>query len=730
MVLQCIVVGAINAEAVVMQKLGTDFAIDGNSGTVQDKQQVYLWDTNIQNINQQWVEISRGNNYYSYQKINTTLCLDGGNGGARVQPVVLWACGDSNYNQHWQKVSTGGNAFRLEKRNAPEFSIDGNRGGNQGQGIYLWDSNSGNVNQQWEFFVADDGVEGPPDRSSWILNASNNQADVYNAIDNSASTRWTTNTAQTSGQWLTIDLGRDSSFDTISLVADASPNDYPRGYAVYVSNDGSNWGSPIATGSGNDATTDITFSDVSAKYIRVEQTGSDDRLWWSIHELLVTKDTIVDPSCIEISSLNELKSYTDDSNVCVQMRPGTYRFTTDNAGEGKLFSDPTLLLFTGSNNTFVFEDVKFEYDTDIFREFGSVEVIEFQVVGNDNVFLNLTMEDIGNTVPLRTALAISIDGEDNRLEGFDVTTRGSYPYGYGDIFGKGGGPVIGHRKHGAVQFRGNRNHLKDCRLILRSYGHGIFIQGAEDARVEGCYVEGELRTTDDVLAERGTGSPADNVDFMTVWGFQLQPGYTFSLQEDGIRAYTTGLIYGTDESRNTGDVTVIDSTVKFMRSGVTIGWASGTKYVENCTALGTESGFWVGSNARVVNSRGDASVGPLFSEDRTGNGSNVELTILDNVIPKFGNTPSLYLAGDNHNFTLKDGTTSFDPEVEILVGGTRLGHRWLAGTDEEPPFFGALDLTINNETQYPIVLGTNTSGNELNSCGPVRDDGSNNDVNC
>lgn len=245
--------------------------------------------------------------------------------------------------------------------------------------------------------------------------------------------------------------------------------------------------------------------------------------------------------------------------------------------------------------------------------------------------------------------------------------------------------------------------------------------------IEGCYVEGELRTTDAVLAERGTD--ADDLDFMTIWGFKLQPGYQFSLQEDGIRAYSSGGIYGTDDERNTGDLTIIDSTVKFTRSGVGIGLGRGTNYVEKVTVLGNESGFWVGSGSRVVNSRGDTSVGPLYSEDIRRSNSEIEITIVDNEVPIFGNTPSLYIAGDNHNITLKDGTTSFDRDIKILVGGTRLGHRWQAGSNgDTPPFFSADELNIKNETNYPIVLGTNSASNDVESCGTVEDNGRNNNV--
>jgi len=436
-----------------------------------------------------------------------------------------------------------------------------------------------------------------------------------------------------------------------------------------------------------------------------------------------------DDSCINVDSLNELSGYLDSSNQCVRLAPGTYSFNTNNVGEGSNFSDPSILKFSGSDNEFIFDGVTFEFDTQIFTAFGREEIHEFHVTGRNNVFRNLTMRDLGDTAPSFRARAVLMDGVNNRVEGFNITTRGSFPYGYGDIFGKGGTSVIRHRKHSGILIRGDDNHLKDTRLLMRSYGHGIFVQGGDNVLIEGCHVEGELRTINNVLAERGT--PAADVDFRTVWGFnlaELDHNYRFSLQEDGIRAYSNGRVYNSDENRDTGSITVRDSTVKYMRSGVTLGWARGATAVDNVTVLANESGFWMGSRGTIVNSRGDSSVGPLFTEDVGRNNSNIELTILDNEVPKLGNTPAVYFAGSNHNFTLRDGTTSFDNSIEILVGGTRQAHRWLAGSESEPLNRSADDLSVDNRTPYPVILGNNSSENEVTSCGSVRNNGSRNSV--
>lgn len=134
----------------LIKRNASGYAIDGNHGGA-DRQNIYLWSQNRNNVNQQWIEIDRGNGYYSYQKQGTNFCIDGNNGGDNGQNVYLWTCGTNNQNQHWRKVNVGSGNYRLEKRNSPGYSLDGNNGGADGQNLYLWQSNDNNQNQHWTF---------------------------------------------------------------------------------------------------------------------------------------------------------------------------------------------------------------------------------------------------------------------------------------------------------------------------------------------------------------------------------------------------------------------------------------------------------------------------------------------------------------------------------------------------------------------------------------------------
>ncbi len=126
------------------------------------------------------------------------------------------------------------------------------------------------------------------DRSGWTATASSNgNADQpFKALDVDYSTRWSTGIAQAPGQYFQVDMKSTKTFTKIVLDDTGDENDYPRTYQVYVSKDGSNWGNPIASGSGS-GITNIPFSPQSSQYIKVAQTGSDPKYWWSIREFYV-----------------------------------------------------------------------------------------------------------------------------------------------------------------------------------------------------------------------------------------------------------------------------------------------------------------------------------------------------------------------------------------------------------------------------------------------------------
>ncbi len=109
---------------------------------------------------------------------------------------------------------------------------------------------------------------------------------VMQALDGRPETRWSTRALQRPGMWFEIDLNTTRTVRGLALDTAGSPNDYPRGYIVRLSEDHNRW-EEVARNDHNDRALDITFSPLPARYIRIEQTGSADRWWWSIHQVTV-----------------------------------------------------------------------------------------------------------------------------------------------------------------------------------------------------------------------------------------------------------------------------------------------------------------------------------------------------------------------------------------------------------------------------------------------------------
>ncbi|HVQ90126.1 MAG TPA: discoidin domain-containing protein, partial [Mycobacteriales bacterium] len=104
------------------------------------------------------------------------------------------------------------------------------------------------------------------------------------AVDDDATTRWSTGTAQQPGQFLQVDLGHRTQLRRLVLDTGTATGDYPRGYALYLSADGRHWGPPAATGAGTGQLTVIDIQARSARYLRVVSTATAPS-WWSVADL-------------------------------------------------------------------------------------------------------------------------------------------------------------------------------------------------------------------------------------------------------------------------------------------------------------------------------------------------------------------------------------------------------------------------------------------------------------
>lgn len=129
------------------------------------------------------------------------------------------------------------------------------------------------------------------DPSNWTATSSYNNSSAHLAFDGLINTRWHTR-AQNGGEWFLIDMNDEVSFDKITLDSGVKINDYPREYEIYVSNDGINFGTAVASGVGTEGVTIIDLSLHKARFIKIVQTGKTETTYWSIYNLCVFNTTL------------------------------------------------------------------------------------------------------------------------------------------------------------------------------------------------------------------------------------------------------------------------------------------------------------------------------------------------------------------------------------------------------------------------------------------------------
>jgi len=118
----------------------------------------------------------------------------------------------------------------------------------------------------------------------WSATANLNNEKANMAIDGDTATTWYTGSRQAPGQWLKIDLGKES--DISEVILKGNPTDYPRSLVVEVSADDRVYRKAkeiedVPKG----AETVIGFEKpVRARYIKMTQTGNDNVYWWTVGE--------------------------------------------------------------------------------------------------------------------------------------------------------------------------------------------------------------------------------------------------------------------------------------------------------------------------------------------------------------------------------------------------------------------------------------------------------------
>lgn len=413
----------------------------------------------------------------------------------------------------------------------------------------------------------------------------------------------------------------------------------------------------------------------------------------------------VDPDPVTISSLAELSQKAAESGQKVKMTPGVYRLADfiplATIRERAKRKEWQFITFSGSNNTFDLTGVTIELDTALRAALRSpIHTDEFLINGSNVTLKGLTITSVGDGKANGGAV-LGVVGQGTTLRDCTIHVQGSAPYGYGDLFGKGG------LKHSGVHITGSQTTIIGCRIYSRSFGHGFYLQeDCNDIRFEDCHVEGVMRSTDEMLKE--TEGLAVKRKFQTVMkthagDYQILPGYMKALGEDAFRTY--------GQHKN---LTVKNCTAKNMRGGFELRTKTAPR-VEGCTALGCERGFWVSNGATILRCKGDTQYGPLLFVE--GDDATVEVKLVPSEDSNFKVHEVAAIYGRRNKVTI---TAQGKPArlLPILLGFGPPG----MGTGLSPVSErDAREVSLRNETTMPVVIGGKAAKCEVTTFGPVKE---------
>ncbi|EOR94618.1 putative protein-transmembrane prediction [Arcticibacter svalbardensis MN12-7] len=419
-----------------------------------------------------------------------------------------------------------------------------------------------------------------------------------------------------------------------------------------------------------------------------------------------------------VSSIKELASVAANSNQKVKMLPGVYKmedYLTQkviNNTTADVINRAAMITFSGNNNTYDFTGVTIEVNTKLLNVFGKY-VIEFYVTGNKNSLNGLTITDIGDKFPAKGGNSFTVEGTDVKIENVTLNVKGSYPYGYGDLLGKGGGSISSLKKHSGMLISGTNVLIDRCTVISKSFGHLFFVQGGRNVLFKDCYAEAFTRTTDEMLAEKS--GPAFDLNFESVYkNYEgknaITPGYTKSLSECGFRTYGGGGV----NKRSTGAVSAISCKAKNTRIGFAFTKVEEEMVIKDSEATGCESGFNI-TGVNVENSRGDAVNGPLLYIN-DGATSKAELYLIPNVaITKLHAVACI--AGDNHVITIRNWENKPQKQsYPIILGATRS-----SGSNPFSPIGSGASthLVLNNYTGLPVEIRPKVNSSSIKTNGAI-----------
>ena len=476
---------------------------------------------------------------------------------------------------------------------------------------------------------------------------------------------------------------------------------------------------------------------------------------------VTAQDTDSDYTAVTVDSIDELRQYLDREYHDITMAPGTYWLTGPTTRPAASDERGRFIDFRGDNSKYVFTDVHIKVDTQELYGYGSVYNLNVIHVSGDNIEvdgLTLSMEKLtlqGKDIygydmewfHKGDCSLVRVTGSNTTIKNCEFTTGGSYPYGYGDAFGKGLRPVDGNSVTNAAWLAPKKMSgflitegasgvkVENVTLNMKSYGHGFFIQqGAHDIEYKNCTVNGDdMADSDDIIA---------HPEYQK-WGFAsysqpIPPDIRISKHEGGIRTYYNDHYQTNGYPERTENVTIDNCRIERMRTATAFGGAAGYLRVSDTEIYECEYGFGTngyGTENTFTNCKGDALNGPLIYFQRSvDNPVDMEIELTGDC-PGKGIWPIALISGDDNEITL---TSSAKPGVYSKGAYINLSQKWRewrhppdSDIDEEQSGNYAESSTGNeilNYTDQILVFGKNATNNtDCESSGPVIDKGSGNE---
>ncbi len=488
-----------------------------------------------------------------------------------------------------------------------------------------------------------------------------------------------------------------------------------------------------------------------------------DRMVWSMNldevnkRLTVTaRDPDAPRTTLVVDSIEDFVAATALDHHDVTLVPGEYWLEGPDAIPGQ--TKAALLELKGFNTVYNLDGVTINVSTEELAGYSNKTLVFVVLISGDHSsvegltlkMVHLSMKGVdawGNErqwTANKSSVIACVTGSNTVIRNCEITTGGSYPYGYGDAFGKGSRPnsggvtnaaFISHKKQSGFLITDGADNVlvEDVTLNMRSFGHAFFLQGgASNIVFRRCQALGdEMADSDDIIAH-----PVYQEWGSATYREPIPADIRISKHEGGFRWYSNSASAINGWPSQSSNVLIEDCRIERMRTGVAPGYGEGYLRVLNTEAIDCEFGFATSAGADEVlisGCKSNAVNGPAvyFQYGADNAVVDVELT---------GDTPATHvwpialIGGSNNHVTITSsaapGTYSKEAYVNLSQGWREWRHRPGGDIDVSGSNYSKAgsNNTVLNYTDQIMVFGKNASNNvACVSNGGVINKGTNNE---